>query len=83
MREALGGKWPTTVRKIMRAASTHYKTPRLGPRLGPGFGFGPSPGEALVGKALAQGITKAAPGHPLVMPRWPWWRLGRALVAPW
>ena len=61
----------------------HYKTPRLGPRLGPRFGFGPSLGEALVAKALAQGFTKASPGHPLVMPRWPWWRLGRALVDPW
>ena len=50
----------------------HYKTPRLGPRLGPRFGFGPSLGEALVAKALAQGFTKASPGHPLVMPRWPW-----------
>ena len=74
------------VRQAQQEASSrsiHYKTPRLGPRLGPRFGFGPSPGEALVAKALAQGITKAAPGHPLVMPRWPWWRLGRALVAPW
>ena len=49
----------------------HYKTPRLGPRLGPRFGFGPSPCEALVGKASGKPWPKAPP------------RFGGALVVPW